>query len=71
MRQKICAMIPARIGSQRLKYKNLALINNKPMIYYAIKAAKKSQCFDKIFINSSPMYPVAPAMTAFNESFIF
>jgi len=52
MRQKICAMIPARIGSQRLKYKNLALINKKPMIYYAIKAAKASRCFDKIFINS-------------------
>ena len=52
MRPKIYAMIPARIGSQRLKYKNLALIDNKPMIYYAIRAAKKSQCFDKIFINS-------------------
>jgi len=52
MRQKICAMIPARIGSQRLKYKNLALINKKPMIYYAIKAAKASRSFDKIFINS-------------------
>ena len=45
-------MIPARIGSQRLKYKNLAIINNKPMIYYTINAAKKSGCFDKIFINS-------------------
>ena len=52
MKQKICAMIPARIGSQRLKYKNLALINKKPMIYYAIEAAKKSGCFNKIFINS-------------------
>ena len=52
MRPKIYAMIPARIGSQRLKYKNLALINKKPMIYYAIKEAKKSGCFDKIFINS-------------------
>lgn len=52
MQKKIYAMIPARIGSQRLKYKNLALIDNKPMIYYAIQAAKKSKCFDKIFINS-------------------
>ncbi len=52
MKQKIYAMIPARIGSQRLKYKNLAIINNKPMIYYTINAAKKSGCFDKIFINS-------------------
>ena len=52
MKQKIYAMIPARLGSQRLKYKNLAIINNKPMIYYTINAAKKSGCFDKIFINS-------------------
>ena len=49
---KIIAMIPARIGSQRLKKKNLALINNKPLVYYAINAAKKSKIFDKIFINS-------------------
>ena len=50
MKDKIYAMIPARIGSQRLKFKNLALLNNKPIIYYAINAAKQSKCFDKIFI---------------------
>ena len=49
---KIYAMIPARIGSERLKKKNLALLNNKPLIAYAIDAAKKSKVFDKIFINS-------------------
>ena len=52
MKPKIYAMIAARMGSQRLKYKNLALIDKKPMIYYAITAAKKSRCFNKIFINS-------------------
>ena len=52
MKKKILAMIPARIGSERLKKKNLALINNKPLVYYAINAAKKSQIFDKIYINS-------------------
>ena len=45
-------MIPARIGSGRLKMKNLALINGKPLIYYAIHAAKESEVFDKIVINS-------------------
>ena len=49
---KILSMIPARIGSERLKYKNLALINNKPLISFAINAAKKSKIFDKIYINS-------------------
>ncbi len=48
----IVAMIPARSGSQRLKNKNLALIANKPLIYYAINAAKKSKAFNKISINS-------------------
>lgn len=46
------AMIPARMGSTRLAMKNLALINGKPMIYYAIKAAKDSGVFDRIVINS-------------------
>ena len=37
------AIIPARIGSQRLKWKNLILLKNKPLIYYAVKAAKDSK----------------------------
>ena len=45
-------MIPVRIGSIRLKMKNLAMINGKPMIYYVIHAAKKSGIFDKIVLNS-------------------
>ena len=52
MKKKIIAMIPARIGSQRLKKKNLALVNKKPLIQYVIDSAKKSNIFDKIFINS-------------------
>ena len=52
MKNKIIAMIPARIGSKRLKFKNLALINKKPLISYAIEAAKKSKKFDKIVLNS-------------------
>ncbi len=46
------AMIPARFGSKRLKLKNLCLINGKPMIEYALDASKKSNCFDKVVINS-------------------
>ena len=45
-------MIPARMGSNRLKMKNLALINKKPMISYAIEAAKASGVFNQISINS-------------------
>lgn len=49
---KIIAMIPARMGSTRLKMKNLALLGSKPLIYYAISAAKKTSIFDKIVLNS-------------------
>ena len=49
---KIIAMIPASMGSERLQLKNLALLNEKPLISYAIEAAKASGVFDKIIINS-------------------
>ena len=49
---KVYAMIPARFGSTRLKMKNLALIDGKPMISYAINAAIESGVFDKIIVNS-------------------
>lgn len=49
---KIIAMIPARIGSERLKYKNLSLINGKPLIYYAINNIKKSKLINEVYINS-------------------
>lgn len=50
--KKLYCMIPARIGSTRLKYKNLALIKDKAVIEYTILNAKKSKLFDKIYINS-------------------
>jgi CMP-N-acetylneuraminic acid synthetase len=49
---KIYAMIPARFGSTRLKMKNLALIDGRPMISYVVNAAQDSGIFDKIIINS-------------------
>ena len=52
MKKTIYAMIPARFSSVRLKLKNMALINSKPMISYSILAAKESGIFDKVFVNS-------------------
>jgi len=49
---KILAMIPARLGSQRLKQKNLQLLNGVPLITHAIRKAKKSELFDEIWVNS-------------------
>lgn len=51
-KEKVYAMIPARYGSQRLKLKNMALINGQPMISYAIQAAVQSRVFDKVVVNS-------------------
>jgi CMP-N-acetylneuraminic acid synthetase len=48
----IVAMIPARRGSTRLKAKNLALLNGKPMVFYAIDAAKRSGAFTRVVLNS-------------------
>ena len=49
---KIIAEIPARAGSQRVKNKNMRLLNGKPMISYAIEAAKASKLLTSIFVNT-------------------
>ena len=46
------AIIPARLGSKRLKEKNLQLYKNKPLIYWSINAAKKSKYIKKVFVSS-------------------
>ena len=48
-------MIPARLGSKRVKNKNLRLINGKPLIQYIIDSAKKSKYLNKIYINSEAL----------------
>ncbi len=49
---KIIAEIPARAGSQRIKNKNLRLLNGKPMIRYAVDAAKGSSLLNDVYVNS-------------------
>ena len=48
----VVCMIPARLGSTRVKNKNLRLINKKPLISYIVEAAIKANIFDDIYINS-------------------
>jgi N-acylneuraminate cytidylyltransferase len=48
----IVAIIPARSGSKRIKNKNIKSFYNKPVIYYAIKAAKDSKLFNKIIVST-------------------
>jgi CMP-N-acetylneuraminic acid synthetase len=49
---KTIAMIPVRLGSKRVKNKNLRLIDGKPLICYVLETAVKSDIFDEIYINS-------------------
>ena len=49
---KIVGEIPARLGSKRVKQKNLRLLHGKPMITYAIDAAKQATTLSEIYVNS-------------------
>lgn len=49
---KYVAMIPARLGSKRVKKKNIRLIGKKPLIEYVISKVKKCKFFDEIYLNS-------------------
>ena len=54
---KTIAIITARSGSSGIKNKNIKMINNKPLIYYTIKFAKKLKFIDKlIFSTDSKKY---------------
>ncbi|EAL6925155.1 acylneuraminate cytidylyltransferase, partial [Campylobacter coli] len=46
------AEIPARLGSQRVRQKNLRLIEGEPMIAYAIKACKNASSISDIYVNT-------------------
>lgn len=48
---KIFAMIPARIGSERLKHKNLELLGGIPIVAHALRKARSSNVFDDVFLN--------------------
>jgi CMP-N-acetylneuraminic acid synthetase len=50
--KKIIGLIPARLGSVRVKCKNLRMIAGKPLIYYCIAALKQAQRFDEVYVNS-------------------
>ena len=50
--KKVICIIPARGGSKGIKSKNLKLLNNKPLIYYPIAAAIKSNVCNHIFVST-------------------
>ena len=51
-KRKILAIIPARHGSKGLPGKNWKIINNKPLIFWTIKAAQRSKYIDDIILTT-------------------
>ena len=49
---KIVAVIPARANSKRIPNKNIRLLNNRPLVYYAIKNAIKSKLITRIIVTT-------------------
>ncbi|MBL8562997.1 MAG: hypothetical protein JNN06_12025 [Gemmobacter sp.] len=49
---RIIAMIPARLGSQRLKQKNLLEIDGVPLYTRALRKVKDLPCFAEVWANS-------------------
>lgn len=49
---KIIGQLPARLGSQRVKQKNLRPINGKPLIGYAIEACLKAETLTELYVNT-------------------
>ena len=45
------AIIPARIGSKRIKKKNIKKFYGKPILELTYETVKKSKIFDKIIIS--------------------
>jgi CMP-N-acetylneuraminic acid synthetase len=57
---KIIAMIPVRMGSKRLKQKNLQKIGGVALLTRAVQKAKQAGVFDEIWVNSD--HPVFKEM---------
>lgn len=49
---KVLGVIPARGGSKSIPLKNIALLAGKPLIYYTIREAKKSQLLDAFIVST-------------------
>lgn len=51
-KMEVLAIIPARGGSKRVPHKNIKLLGGKPLISYAIRAARKSKYVSKIIVST-------------------
>jgi len=50
--KKVIALIPARGGSKTIPYKNIKLLNGKPLIAWSIEAVKNTKEIDTIIVST-------------------
>lgn len=50
---KLIGIIPARMGSERIKGKNMVELGGKPLLSYTIEAARDSGVFDEIVVTTN------------------
>jgi pseudaminic acid cytidylyltransferase len=48
----LIALIPARGGSKRIPNKNIRLFHGKPLLWYAVDAARESELFSRIVVST-------------------
>ena len=49
---KINAFIGCRLGSTRVKFKNLSLLDNKPLFTYLTESAIAASNIDNLYLNT-------------------
>ena len=59
--------IGCRLGSTRVKFKNLSLIDNKPLFTYLTDSALACSNIDNLFLNTDSQYIVDVAKEIYNK----
>ena len=63
----INAFIGCRLGSTRVKFKNLSLIDNKPLFTYLTDSALESSSINNLYLNTDSKYIVNVAKEIYKE----
>ena len=64
---KIIAFLAARMGSTRVPFKNVRLLNGKPMFSYLLEESIRSQRIDRLFLNSDSVEILDIGKTIFED----
>lgn len=65
---KIVAFVASRLGSTRVPFKNVRLINGKPLFYYLLKTALKCKKLDDVYLNTDSNEIIEISKKLFNNN---